>query len=111
MKQLLLGCLLFIFASSIFALGSYTDSELVSLDTVSPQLQLISPAGGEAWYIGDTQDITWTASDPNLDTNSLYLDYSLNGGADYISLAEAIAIAAATPGNCPLCKATMPGSA
>jgi hypothetical protein len=91
MKQLLLGCLLFIFASSIFALGSFTDSELVSLDTVLPELQLISPNGGEIWYIGDTRDIIWTATDPNLIYDSINLDYSLNGGVDYINLAEAIA--------------------
>ena len=90
MKQLLLSCLVFIFASSIFALGSHTDSGPVSLDTVPPELQLISPAGGEAWYIGDTRDITWTASDPNLIDDSVYLDYSLNGGAEYQILAEAI---------------------
>lgn len=91
MKQLLLlSCLLFVFTSSVFALGSYTDSEPVSLDTVPPRLQLSSPAGGEAWYIGDTREITWTANDPNLIDDSVYLDYSLNGGVDYINLAEAI---------------------
>jgi len=101
MKQLLLGCLLFIFASSIFALGSFTDSELVSLDTVLPELQLISPNGGESWYIGDTRDIIWTATDPNLIYDSINLDYSLNGGP----------IAETSPGNCRPRKATVPGCA
>ena len=91
MKHLVLCSLLIVFMSSAMGLSSYTDSGLVSLDTVPPQIDLISPNGGEAWYIGDTRDIIWTASDPNLDVNSVYLWYSLNGGMEYLSLEEAIA--------------------
>lgn len=58
---------------------------------MAPVLELHTPNGGEIWYIGDTREITWTANDPNLANNSVDLDYSLNGGTDYLSLAETIA--------------------
>lgn len=90
MKIVMLAALLFLMISSVFGLGSYTDSGAVPLDTVAPELQLISPNGGEIWYIGDTRDITWTASDPNLNPNSVNLWYSLNGGNDYTSIAQDI---------------------
>lgn len=76
---------------SIFALSSYTDSGLISLDTVLPQLDLLSPDGGESWYIGDIRDIIWTASDPHLAANSVDLWYSLNGGSTYLPLSQSIA--------------------
>lgn len=91
MKRTVLLSLLMITAGIVFALSSYTDSDLVSLDTVPPLLELLSPNGGEAWYIGDTRDIIWTASDLNLDSNSVNLWYSLSGGSEYQSLAEALA--------------------
>jgi hypothetical protein len=83
--------ILIIIPISTFALSSYTDSELFTIDTVMPELHLTSPVGNEIWYIGDTENITWTATDTNLDNNSIYLWFSLNGGVDYVSLAEAIA--------------------
>ncbi|MBN2830566.1 MAG: hypothetical protein JXR56_09630, partial [Candidatus Cloacimonetes bacterium] len=64
--------------------------ELFTLDTVLPVLQLTSPNSGESWYIGDTNNILWNASDTNLDNNSIFLWFSLNGGAEYTTLAEAI---------------------
>jgi hypothetical protein len=94
--------LLFCLAGSL-ALGltaSY-DSGYFTLDLVPPELELIAPNGGEAWYIGDTNDILWTASDTNPDPNSVYLWYSLNGGADYIPIAEAIPNGGAYPWALP----------
>jgi hypothetical protein len=71
-------------------LSSYGDSPNFTMDTVDPQVQLISPNGGENWYIGDTRNIEWIASDGNLIGDSIHLGYSLDDGADYVSLAEAI---------------------
>jgi hypothetical protein len=90
-KKVVLVSLLFLVAGIVFALSSFTDSGAVSLDTVPPVLELLTPNGGETWFIGDTRDIIWTANDPNLETNSVYLWYSVNGGTDYLGLAEAIA--------------------
>ncbi|HNQ43532.1 MAG TPA: Ser-Thr-rich GPI-anchored membrane family protein, partial [Candidatus Cloacimonadota bacterium] len=64
-------------------------------------LSILSPNGGEAWYIGDTNDITWTASDTNLSPNSVYLWYSMNGGSSYTTLAEAIANSGSYPWEMP----------
>jgi len=91
MKKAMLVGLLIVMVSNILAISSYTDSGLVSLDTNPPELQLLSPNGGETWYIGDTNDITWAASHWSLNPNSVQLFYSLNGGTTYTSLAEAIA--------------------
>jgi len=77
MKIAILAGLLIFMVSNIIAISSYTDSGLVSLDTNPPELQLLSPNGGETWYIGDTNDITWTASDWSLNPNSAQLFYSL----------------------------------
>jgi len=91
MKTALLFSILYVFGTGLLALTGYGTSAPVINDTVDPSLSLIAPNGGENWYIGDTNDILWNATDTNLDPNSVYLWYSLNGGADYISLAEAIA--------------------
>ncbi len=91
MKTVVLIGLLIFTVGSMFGLSSYTDTELFTLDTVAPTLDILSPIGGETWYLGDTHDITWTATDTNLNANSVYLWYSLNGGTEYISLTEAIA--------------------
>ena len=87
MKVLLTTLLLFA-GLTLFALGSTTDSELFILDTVVPALQLTSPIGGEAWYIGDTDNITWNSSDTNLNNDSVFLWYSLNNGVDWTVIVE-----------------------
>jgi len=91
MKTAMLIGILFSLTTALLALSGYGTSAPVVNDTVDPSLSILSPNGGEAWYIGDTNDIIWTASDTNLSPNSVYLWYSLNGGTNYIPLAEAIA--------------------
>jgi hypothetical protein len=43
---------------------------------------LLSPNGGEIWYIGDTYTISWYESDARTYSADLY--YSLDGGAEWI---------------------------
>ena len=88
-KAVMLGMLLSILALCS-GLSSYGDSPDFSMDTVDPLLQLFSPNGGETWYIGDTKNIEWNAVDTNLGSDCIELGFSLNGGADYASIAEAI---------------------
>ncbi len=90
MKKLFWFFLISHLCSSGLALISSTNSSLFTLDTVNPEINLIAPNGGEEWYIGDTNNILWTATDTNLTPNSIYLWYSMNGGGDFITLAEAI---------------------
>ncbi|MGB4310203.1 MAG: hypothetical protein WBI94_07980 [Candidatus Cloacimonadaceae bacterium] len=88
MKPAVLLCILFLFVSGLPALTGYGTSAAVINDTVDPALTITAPAGGEAWYIGDTNDITWSATDTNILSNSVNIWYSLNGGTDYISIIE-----------------------
>ncbi len=65
MKTAMLLCILFMFGSGLPALTGYGTTAPVINDTVNPSLSILSPNGGETWYIGDTNDIIWTASDTN----------------------------------------------
>lgn len=91
MKTLIVSAFLVLMAGGILALASYTDSGLLSLDTVAPEVELLSPAGGEEWYMGDTHDIIWTASDFSLPANPVSLLYSGNNGVEYLPIASEIA--------------------
>ncbi|MDY0150922.1 MAG: hypothetical protein RBS43_01460 [Candidatus Cloacimonas sp.] len=88
MKTSSLLVLFTLIVSGVFALSSYTESGDIALDTVVPVLQLNSPNGGETWYIGDSKNITWAVSDPNLVPDSASLWYSLNGGTIYTLIAQ-----------------------
>ena len=99
-KACLIMLLCFAGAVALALTASY-DSAYFTLDLVAPELELIAPNGGEAWYIGDTNDILWSASDTNLDPNSVYLWYSLNGGLDYLPIAEAIPNSGSWPWEIP----------
>ncbi len=88
MKIAMLIGILCSLTTALLALSGYGTSAPVVNDTVDPSLSILSPNGGEAWYIGDTNDITWTASDTNISSNGVFLWYSLNGGTDYTSIIE-----------------------
>jgi hypothetical protein len=82
---------LFLFLSSAVilpALSSYTDTAAFTLDTVDPVVDLIAPNGGEEWYIGDTNDILWTAADTNVSPCPMSLWYTVSGGLDWALLEE-----------------------
>ncbi len=60
---------------------------IADVDTVPPVVAVTAPTGGESWIIGDTQDITWTATDASgVDSVSLY--YSVDGGQSFIEIAS-----------------------
>jgi len=88
MKTAILLCILFMFGSGLMALTGYGTTAPVINDTVDPTLSITAPNGGEAWYIGDTRDITWSATDTNILPGSVNIWYSLNGGSDYTSIIE-----------------------
>jgi len=92
MKTAMLIGILFVFTAGLFGLTDYGTSSPVANDTVDPSLSILAPNGGEVWYIGDNNNITWTASDTNFAPDSVYLWYSMNGGTSYTPLASAIDI-------------------
>lgn len=101
MKQAVLMILFLVFFAINYGLTGSGDSDYFIMDTVPPSLTLLSPNGGEAWYIGDTNAIIWTATDTNLDPNSVYLWYSLSGGSQYQNLAEGIYNSGSFPWEMP----------
>ena len=101
MIRLTLCVLLLCLAGGVFALASHTDSDLLTLDTVAPAVELLSPLGGEEWYIGDTHDILWTASDFSLPANPVSLLYSSNSGTIYEPIASLLANSGSYPWPMP----------
>ena len=71
MKHAVILSILLVFVSGLPALIGRGISAPVINDTVDPALTITAPAGGEAWYIGDTNDITWIATDTNILPNSI----------------------------------------
>jgi hypothetical protein len=54
----------------------------VFVDIAPPDVHLTAPDGGEVWYVGSTQAVTWTATD-NVGVTGVDLHYSMDGGATY----------------------------
>ncbi|MCB5267103.1 MAG: hypothetical protein LHW46_03200 [Candidatus Cloacimonetes bacterium] len=86
--KILITAILSLYVSVSFTLTGYNTSEQLTLDTVAPSLQLISPAGGETWYIGESQDIIWRAEDPHLTDECVNISCSIDSLDSFISLAE-----------------------
>ncbi len=101
MRRALFAAMLSLLGNACFGLSSTTNTAIFTLDTVNPEITIIAPNGGEAWYIGDSNNILWNATDTNITPNTIYLWYSLNGGSDYLSLAEAIANSGSWPWQMP----------
>jgi hypothetical protein len=72
MNKALCLLLFFVIIAASYELTSLGDSDYFTMDTVAPELTLISPNGGEAWYIGDINNILWTATDTNLNSNGVF---------------------------------------
>ncbi len=66
-------------------------SGLVTLDTVDPQVSVISPNGGEFYRVGNTHAIEWTATDFGLPSDAITIQFSANNGATYSDLANSMA--------------------
>jgi parallel beta-helix repeat protein len=55
--------------------GSKIPSQSIVIDGTPPSVTVVSPNGGENLKGGGTCTITWTASDPNIDYDSVMLEY------------------------------------
>jgi subtilisin family serine protease len=63
---------------------------LNGVDAQAPTAAVSSPNGGETWAAGSSHTITWSASD-NVGVTSVALDYSLDDGASWTSVATGLA--------------------
>jgi len=68
---------------AIFALTGEGTSGSSTMDTVDPDVTVNYPNGGEELYIGDSADITWSATDFGLSANTIKIFYSADNGNNY----------------------------
>jgi len=61
-------------------------SDLTIHNNHMPSVTLTAPTGGETWYA--VRDITWTASDPDGDTVTMMLYYSVDSGSSWTLIAH-----------------------
>ena len=66
---------------------SDSDFTIAVFDTTDPDVTVLTPNGGETWYIGNDEDITWTATDAN-GVDSVSILYSVNDGGSYDLIAS-----------------------
>ena len=58
-------------------------SELVTLDTVDPTVQVLAPNGGEIYVNEEFIEITWSASDFSFGDTPIKIYFSFDGGETY----------------------------
>jgi len=73
--------------------GMFTEGPVWSFgfgaDMTVPACSLISPNGGELWYIGADHDITWEASDDD-SIDYFILEYSIDNGNNWTALGDTL---------------------
>jgi len=59
-------------------------------DLAMPYIEVLSPNGGETWYVGRSYDIMWAATNPNGDDTNLSIDiwYSKDSGSTWANIAQ-----------------------
>jgi uncharacterized protein (TIGR02145 family) len=67
------------------ALPSFGDTSNLTFTIFKPTVTLISPNGGEKYFVGIAYDITWNSSE----VDTVKLEYSVNDGSTWITIAEA----------------------
>jgi hypothetical protein len=77
--------------------GPVTQETTVTVIIVTPTLTLLSPVGGEVWYVGTTPHIQWTASNQD----NVMILYSADGGATWEIVAGTILSTAPEWGDAP----------
>ena len=75
--------------------GQYTSTQKYIMQRVLdwlkaplPALYLISPNGGDVWFIGDTTDILWESVSF---THDVKIEYSTDGGSGWVILIDSVA--------------------
>ena len=73
-------------SSDTFGNSNAVVSPVFTIDSSPPIVTLTSLTGGQLVKGGVAQSITWTATDANLATNPIALDYSKDGGTTWTSI-------------------------
>lgn len=71
--------------------GTSSGSPTFAIDSTAPNVSLTSLTGGQLLRGGSTVAITWTATDDQLATNPISIDYSSNSGTTWTSVASGLA--------------------
>jgi hypothetical protein len=91
-----------LFASNVIPLNSQKSDDNIereigisitpvfSMDTVDPQVTVISPNGAELWTLGTQKNILWFAFDSNFIQNPMSIFLSIDNGQNYSSIANSI---------------------
>lgn len=71
-------------------LGHFSESisDRFSVDSTAPVITLNYPNGGEVLKAGALQTVSWTSTDLHLAASSTVLEYSLNGGTNWTTIAS-----------------------
>ena len=69
--------------------NSASAEAIINLDTLAPEVTVISPNGGEILLSGNMYNITWTALDPNFITDPITIEYSVDSGTSWNEVATA----------------------
>lgn len=101
MKSSLISVFFLFLSMSVFSYTSYTDTSLFTVDVVNPTLNIVTPNGGEDWYIGDTDSILWQATDSNFSSNPVSLWYTLTGGSPFLTIEEFASNSGSFPWSIP----------
>jgi hypothetical protein len=72
----------------------------VLVDRSAPTVTVVSPNGGETWFVGETHDITWTGTDPE-GVAGYALAYSTTGSDPYTVIATVAGTETSYPWSIP----------
>jgi hypothetical protein len=77
---------------TVAAVFKYNGTEIgrITASANVPQVQVLTPQGGENWGPAGQQTITWTASDADGDPLSYLIQYSPDKGATWVPLAPEV---------------------
>ncbi len=80
MKKFLVLMVLLSLSMAVFALRSIIRTGPFEMDTVDPEVTLISPLGGEQWLSGSCHEILWQVTDDDLIEDPIYIFYIIGDG-------------------------------
>ena len=91
MKQFAAFLLLFLAATAMTGQVPFSGtSGNFTTDSKPPVVTLLSPDGGESYFVSDPLPVNWTATDDGLNASPITIQVSTNGGASYSTVATGL---------------------